>query len=494
MEHKGKIDPIVFYVSLVLCMIFVAWGVISPANLNSVSGAVLNYLIANFGWLYLLSAFIFLIFVIYLAVSRYGTIKLGKDNESPEYSTFAWLAMLFTTGMGIGLVFWSVAEPMTHYINPPMGEGGTTEAAGMAMKYTFFHWGLHAWAIFALVGLALAYFQFRKGKPGLISSVFYPILGDKVDGPIGKTIDILAVFATIFGLGTSLGLGTQQINSGLEYLYGIPNSPMVNIIIIVVITTIFTGAAIVGIEKAIALIAKLTVYGAIGLLVFLILFGPTRFIFNIFSETLGSYLGQIIPMSLWTDAIEQKGWSGGWTIFYWAWWIAWGPFVGQFIARISRGRTIREFVLGVLLVPTVFSVLWLSVFGGSGLFLEIVGGVDISTAVNNDMASALFVTLSNFPISSITSVLAILLISAFFITSADSGTFVVGMLTSKGSFEPSNWVKGIWGTILGGVAAVLLLSGGLGALQTASIVSAFPFMLVMLVMMYSLLKAFSEEV
>ena len=494
MEHKGKIDPTVFYVSLVLCMIFVAWGVISPANLNSVSGAVLNYLIANFGWLYLLSAFIFLIFVIYLAVSRYGTIKLGKDNESPEYSTFAWLAMLFTTGMGIGLVFWSVAEPMTHYINPPMGEGGTTEAAGMAMKYTFFHWGLHAWAIFALVGLALAYFQFRKGKPGLISSVFYPILGDKVDGPIGKTIDILAVFATIFGLGTSLGLGTQQINSGLEYLYGIPNSPMVNIIIIVVITTIFTGAAIVGIEKAIALIAKLTVYGAIGLLVFLILFGPTRFIFNIFSETLGSYLGQIIPMSLWTDAIEQKGWSGGWTIFYWAWWIAWGPFVGQFIARISRGRTIREFVLGVLLVPTVFSVLWLSVFGGSGLFLEIVGGVDISTAVNNDMASALFVTLSNFPISSITSVLAIILISAFFITSADSGTFVVGMLTSKGSFEPSNWVKGIWGTILGGVAAVLLLSGGLGALQTASIVSAFPFMLVMLVMMYSLLKAFSEEV
>lgn len=494
MKAEGrKIDPIVFYVSLVLCVLFVAWGVISPASMNTASGAVLNYFITDFGWLYLVSVFLFLVFVIGIALSKYGNIKLGKDDEKPEYSTFGWLAMLFTTGMGIGLVFWSIAEPMYHYMSPPIGAGETAEAAGVAMRYTFFHWGLHAWAIFALCGLALAYFQFRKGKPGLISSVFYPILGEKVNGPIGKTIDILAVFATIFGLGTSLGLGTQQINSGLEFLYGVPNTPAVNIAIIVVITAIFTAAAVLGIEKAISVIAKLTVYAAIAIMIFLFVLGPTRFILNSFTETMGSYLGELVKMSLWTDSVEQKGWAGGWTIFYWAWWIAWGPFVGQFIARISRGRTIKEFVMGVLLVPTLFSFIWLSVFGSTGLYLEMFQGANLSEAISNDMAVALFVTLANYPVSAITSLLAIFVIAAFFITSANSGTFVIGMLTSQGTMEPSNGVKGVWGAVLGGVAAVLLLSGGLEALQTASIAAAFPFMLVILAMIYSLLKAFSEE-
>ncbi|MDW7673253.1 MAG: BCCT family transporter [Bacillota bacterium] len=493
LNNQKRIDPVVFYVSLVLCILFVAWGVLSPTSMSTASNAVLNYFITDFGWLYLFSVFIFLIFVVVIALSKFGSIKLGKDDEKPEYSTFAWLAMLFTTGMGIGLVFWSIAEPMYHFAAPPMGEGGTAEAAATAMRYTFFHWGLHAWAIFALVGLALAYFQFRKGMPGLISSVFYPVLGDKVNGPIGKAIDILAVFATIFGLGTSLGLGTQQINSGLEFLYGVPNTPLVNILIIAVITAIFTFAAILGIDRAISFIANWTVYAAVALMIFLFILGPTRFILNMFTETWGSYLNNIISMSLWTDAVEQKGWAGGWTIFYWAWWIAWGPFVGQFIARISKGRTIKEFVLGVLFVPTMFSFIWLSVFGATALNLEIVQGVAISEAIANDMASALFVTLAQFPLSAITSLLSIFVIAAFFVTSANSGTFVVGMLTSRGSMDPSNGVKGIWGVVLGGVAAVLLLSGGLGALQTASIAAAFPFMLVILVMIYSLVKAFSEE-
>lgn len=493
MVNNLKIDPIVFFVSLALCILFVVWGIVSPDSMGEASNAVLNYFITDFGWLYLLSVFIFLVFIVVIALSKYGSITLGKDGEKPDYSTFVWLSMLFTTGMGIGLVFWSVAEPISHFAAPPVGEAGNFAAAGIAMRYTFFHWGLHAWGIFALVGLALAYYQFRKGMPGLISSVFYPVLGERVHGWIGKFIDILAVFATIFGLGTSLGLGTQQINSGLEFLYGVPNTPGINIIIIIVITAIFTVAAILGIERAISFIAKWTVYGAVALMIFLFLLGPTGFILNLFTETWGTYLTGLVQMSLWADAFEQRGWAGGWTIFYWAWWIAWGPFVGQFIARISKGRTVKEFILGVLFVPTLFSFIWLTIFGGTALYLEIFEGAGISDAVASDIASALFVTLANFPLSAITSLLAIFVIAAFFITSANSGTFVVGMLTSRGSMEPSNLVKGIWGVILGGVAAVLLLSGGLSALQTASIAAAFPFMLVILVMIYSLVKAFQEE-
>ncbi len=483
----------VLYISILLTLLFVAWGAVFPANLDLLSGKALTFLTTNFGWLYLSAVFFVLLFIIGIALSPYGKIKLGKDDEEPEFSTPAWFAMLFTTGMGIGLVFWSIAEPITHFTTPPFGEAETAEAAELAMRYTFFHWGLHPWAVFALVGMALAYFQFRKGMPALISSVFYPVLGDRVHGPVGQAIDILAVFATVFGLGTSLGLGTMQINTGLNLLYGIPDNNLVNILIVIVITAVFTLAAVIGIEKGIKFIANNTVRLALILMFFLLIFGPTLQIINLLTNTIGDYLQNLIYMSLWTDPIIDGGWISGWTIFYWAWWIAWGPFVGQFIARISRGRTIREFIVGALVAPTAFSFLWLAVFGGTALNLDIFADAGIGAAVSDNIASALFVTLGNFPISAIMSFLAILLIAAFFITSADSGTFVVAMLTSGGEQEPGRKLKAAWGILLGGVAAVLLVSGGLGALQTASIASAFPFMLVMLVMCYSLLKAFSQD-
>ncbi|MGM0688493.1 MAG: glycine betaine uptake BCCT transporter [Bacillota bacterium] len=483
----------VLYISLILTLLFVIWGAVLPANLDLVAGNALTFLTTNFGWFYLSAVFFVLLFIIAITFSPYGKIKLGKDDEKPEFSTAAWFAMLFTTGMGIGLVFWSIAEPITHFMNPPFGEAETAEAAELAMRYTFFHWGLHPWAVFALVGMALAYFQFRKGMPALISSVFQPILGNRIHGPIGQAIDILAVFATVFGLGTSLGLGTMQINTGLSHLYGIPDNNLVNILIIIVITTVFTLAAVMGIEKGIKFIANNTVRLALLIMVFLLMFGPTREIFNLLTNTIGDYLQNLIYMSLWTDPVIEGGWISGWTVFYWAWWIAWGPFVGQFIARISRGRTIREFIIGALLAPTAFSFIWLAIFGGSALNLDIHAGAAIGAAVTENVASALFVTLGNFPISSITSFLAIILIAAFFITSADSGTFVVAMLTSGGDQEPARKLKAAWGILLGGVAAVLLVAGGLGALQTASIASAFPFMLVMLLMCYSLLKGFSED-
>jgi len=492
-NQLAPVSKTVLYVSLILTFLFVLWGALFPANLDLVAGSALSFLTVNFGWLYLAAVFFVLIFVIGVAFSPYGKIKLGQDDEEPEFTTTAWFAMLFTTGMGIGLVFWSIAEPIYHFMSPPFGEGGTTEAAETAMRYTFFHWGLHPWAVFALVGLALAYFQFRKGMPALISSVFQPVLGDRVHGPIGKAIDILAVFATVFGLGTSLGLGTMQINTGLNLLYGIPNNNTVNILIIVVITAVFTLAAVLGIEKGIKFIANNTVRLALLIMFFLLFFGPTRQIINILTNTIGDYLQNLIYMSLWTDPIVEGGWISGWTVFYWAWWIAWGPFVGQFIARISRGRTVREFIIGALVAPTAFSFIWLAIFGGTALNLDIIGGAGISAAVSENIASALFVTLGNFPLSTITSFLAIILIAAFFITSADSGTFVVAMLTSGGSQEPTRNLKAAWGILLGGVAAVLLVAGGLGALQTASIASAFPFMLVMLVMCYSLIKGFGQD-
>jgi glycine betaine transporter len=493
--HKEtcRINPVVFYTSLAIAGVFVLWGAISPESLNVVFDAILGFTIDRFGWLYLVSVLFFLLFAAGIAMTKYGNIKLGKDDDEPEYSDFAWLAMLFTSGMGIGLMFWSTAEPIYHYLAPPVGMGSTPEAAELGMRYVFFHWGLHAWGIFTLVGLALAYFQYRRGMPGLISSVFYPILGDRIHGPIGNAIDILAVFATVFGLGTSLGLGALQINSGLNFMFNIPLSGTIQVIIIAVVSLLFTGAAVMGIERGIEFIAKWTVYFALGLMTFLFIFGPTTFILDLLTSTTGSYFNEFFAMSLWTDAIEQRGWGGSWTIFYWAWWMSWGPFVGQFIARISKGRTIRQFVAGALLAPTAFSFVWLAIFGGNALGLEIFSGAGIADAVNTDLASAVFVTLSNYPIAIITSIVAIILVIGFFVTSADAGTFVLGMLTSNGSMEPSGKVKGVWGVTIASVAAILLITGGLTALQTAAIVAAFPFMFIILAMCYSLLKALKED-
>lgn len=493
-EHK-KIGT-VFYISVLIVGIFLVWGFFFPENLDEVTGKVLSAITASFGWFYLMATFIFLAFAIYVAFGPYGRIKLGKDDDEPDYSYYTWLAMLFSAGMGIGLVFWGVAEPIYHYLTPAISEvgGETPEAARLALRYSFFHWGFHPWAIYTIIALAIAYSQFRKGESGLISSTFRPLIGDRVEGPLGKGIDSLAAIATVFGVATSLGFGTLQISGGLTHIFGIPNNLTVHLLIIGIVTILYLISATTGLDKGIRYLSNLNLGLAGGLLLFVLLAGPTSFIVDALTTTIGGYLGNIIPMSFRMTPFSGGTWVGAWTIFYWAWWIAWAPFVGTFIARVSKGRTIKEFVLGVLLVPTLLSAVWFSAFGGSAIFLEMFEQKGIADAVNNDMTSALFITLEHFPIGWFLSILATLLIITFFITSADSATFVLGMLTSKGSLNPAVSTKLIWGILQSSIAAVLLYSGGLGGLQTASIIAALPFAVIMLMMVFSLNKALQAEV
>ncbi|HUC81208.1 MAG TPA: BCCT family transporter [Flavisolibacter sp.] len=484
----------VFAVAVVIVLLFVCWGVISPDRLASTSAAILNLTTEKFGWFYLLATFGFLIFSVFLAFSKFGMVKLGADDDRPEYSNRSWFAMLFSAGMGIGLVFWGAAEPLSHYINPPQDASPqTAEAARLAMRYSFFHWGLHAWAIYTVIGLAIAYFTFRKGRSGLISSVFYPLIGDRVNGPLGKAIDILAIIATIFGVATSLGLGTLQINGGLHQLLHLPNNFSVQLTIILVVTVLYLLSATTGLDKGIKILSNANLGIAALLLVFVLFAGPTAFIFDVFTTTIGSYLQNLVQMSLTLTPFSQGNWIKNWTLFYWAWWIAWAPFVGMFIARVSKGRTIKEFVLGVLLVPSVFGFLWFAVFGGTALNLELFHNGKIAEAAQTDVTSALFNTLQQLPIGGILTIIATLLIITFFITSADSATFVLGMLSSKGIPNPKTKVKLVWGILQSSIAAVLLLSGGLQGLQTASIIAALPFSIIMVLMCYSLYSSLQED-
>ncbi|MFD2129932.1 BCCT family transporter [Pseudogracilibacillus auburnensis] len=488
----------VFMISVCLAVIFILWGAIAPSHLESVSSNIQQFLQTRFGWFYLISASTFLLFTIYLAFSKYGNIKLGKDDDEPEYSTFSWFAMLFSAGMGIGLVFWGIAEPISHFYVPPFGDAQTPEAAENALRFAFFHWGLHPWGIYALIALALAYFKFRKNAPGTISATFYPLLGKHVNGPIGKTIDLIAVFATVFGVATSLGLGAIQINGGFSYLNNnIPNNFNVQMIIIIGVTILFMLSAISGLGRGIKWLSNINILLAILLMLFFLILGPTTFLLNLFTTTIGSYVEYLPKMSfrLAPFSDENSEWIQGWTIFYWAWWIAWSPFVGTFIARVSKGRTIRELIMGVLAVPTIFCALWFAIFGGTGIHVEMFGNGGIWEAMEhgNNTEIALFATLSHLPLSTIASVLSIVLISTFFITSADSATFVIGMQTTNGMLNPPLLIKIVWGIIQASAAAVLLWSGGLTALQTASIVSAFPFVIILIFMMFSLHKGLKQE-
>jgi glycine betaine transporter len=484
---------VVFYISVVIVLLFVLWGALLPESLADTASAALTFTTQNFGWFYLFAAFGFLLFAIYLAFSKFGSIRLGLDDDEPEYSNLSWFAMLFSAGMGIGLVFWGVAEPVYHYLAPPSGMAASPEAARLAMRYSFFHWGLHPWAIYAITALSLAYFQYRKGYRGLISSTFYPLLGERVNGPIGKAIDTLAIIATIFGVATSLGLGTLQINGGLTHLFGIPNTTVIQVIIIGIVTVLYMISATTGLDRGIRILSNVNLFIAFGLLLFTLVVGPTAFLFDAFTVTLGGYIQNLVSMSLRLSPFSQNPWVGSWTLFYWAWWIAWAPFVGMFIARISKGRTIKEFIIGVLLVPTIFSFMWFSVFGGTALHMEMFQGLGIAEAVQADVTSALFITLESLPLGSILAALATLLIITFFVTSADSATFVLGMLSSEGKLNPTNKVKITWGVLQSSIAIVLIISGGLAGLQTASIVTALPFALIMGLMCVSIYKALSEE-
>lgn len=496
-EFFATVNPTVFTASAVVVVFFVGFGIISPGLASQVFARVQNFITEYLGWVYVLAVTFYLGFLIWLALSRFGTIRLGQQDERPVYGFVGWFSMLFSAGMGIGLVFWSVAEPVLHYQNPPVGEGGTDAAALNAMVYTFFHWGLHAWAVYVVMGLSVAYFSFRKDLPLTIRSIFYPLLGERIYGPIGHAIDILAVFGTLFGLATSLGFGAMQLNTGLNVLFDLPVSHWVQVGIIASITFVAVLSVLSGLDRGLKWLSQFNLGLAIALMVFVFLAGPTLFIINFFLDSVGRYFQNLIQMSLTTNAIGGGDWQQEWTIFYWAWWIAWSPFVGIFIARISRGRTIREFIAGVLALPSLFVFLWLSVFGGTALHLELFGDESrIASAVAEDKTVALYATLQQLPFSSVLSGIATLLIATYFITSSDSGTHVVDALVSRGSTRSPKRQRVIWGITEGAVAATLLIVGGeqaLQSLQTGSITAGLPVSIILIFACANLFRALRQE-
>lgn len=492
---RGHVHPVVFGVSGATVIAFVIVGAIFGQRAKVAFDRALTFIATDFGWFYTLSVGALVGFNLWLLGSRHANLKLGRDDDVPEFSTITWFAMLFSAGMGIGLLFYGVAEPIMHYMNPPRGPGHTHEAAGLAMSITFFHWGIHAWAIYAVMGLALAYFSFRKGLPLTVRSVLYPLLGDRIHGWPGNLVDILAVFGTLFGLATSLGLGAMQINAGLGYLVkSIPgNSITVQLILIAVITSMATLSVVSGLKRGVRRLSELNGILAIVLMVGVFLLGPTLFLLDSLSDNVGRYLKDVVRLTFWTHSLGDTTWRNSWTIFYWGWWIAWAPFVGMFIARISKGRTVREFVAGCLLAPTAVTFVWLTLFGNSALYYELFGGGGISQAVDRNVATALFELLARLPGAGPLSALAVVVVALFFVTSSDSGSLVVDMLTSGGNPDPPVWQRIFWALSEGAVAAVLLLTGGLIALRSAAICTGLPFCVVLLLTCVSLVRAFRAE-
>jgi glycine betaine transporter len=493
-SRGAGIDRTVFGVAAAIATAFVVWGVVDDEGVATVADDVLSWIIETFGWMFVLSTAAFLAFAALLAFSRLGRIRLGRDDDRPEFRTASWVAMMFSAGMGIGLMFFAVAEPISHLTAPPAGteRAGTEAAAQQAMALSYFHWALHPWAIYAVVGLALAYFSFRRGLPTLISSAFHPLLGDRIHGPIGKGIDILAIFATLFGSATSLGLGALQINSGLDFIWGVEPGDGIAVTIIAVLTAAFVISAVSGVHRGIQWLSNTNMILAILLVIFLLVVGPTVFQFETLVESIGGYLTAIVPASFRTGAFGDQDWLAGWTIFYWAWWISWAPFVGTFIARISKGRTVREFVIGVLLVPSGVSFVWFAVFGGAAIDLQLSGAADLGGVVGQPEI-ALFTTLEEFPLAGISSFVVIVLVALFFVSGADAASLVMGMLSTRGSLAPPRLVTIIWGTSTGAAAAILLLANGLTALQQAAIIAAAPFTLVMIGLCVSLFKGLARE-
>jgi len=494
-KEKHKLNR-VFYISAIAIGILVLIGAISPSSFAVGANAAYAFTTQSFGWLYLLAVFFFVLFLLFLALSRYGRVRLGGDDERPEYPFFTWIGMLFSAGFGVGLVFWGVAEPMSHFFDSPYNdtEALTQEGARLAMGYSFFHWGVSQWSVFAIVGLIIAYFQFRKGQNGLISTSLSPMIKEgRFKKPVNQTIDILAVIATVMGVATSLGLGILQINGGLNSVFGLPNNAGIQLLIIVVLTTLFLISTTTGLNKGIKWLSNINLGTALILMLFVFITGPTIFILETFTLGLGDYITNFVRYSLRLQPYNGGEWVQDWTIFYWAWAIAWSPFVGAFVARVSRGRTIREFVVGVLIIPPVIALLWIAVFGGTALHFDLFSGTNIAAAVSGDVTSALFVTFQELPLSMILSTLSILLILTFLITSADSATYIISSMTTNGSLNPPLVVRIIWGILMASIAAVLLIASGLEGLQTASLVSALPFTIILILMIYTLFKLLRKE-
>jgi len=496
-SKKGKKFSPVFIYSAIIVAIIVLIGAIVPEQFDSITSSISGWITDKLGWYYLILTTIIVFFCVFLIFSPIGKLKLGKPDDKPEFNTISWFAMLFSAGMGIGLVFYGAAEPMSHFAAPPTASPKTTEAFTESLRSTFFHWGFHAWAVYGVVALALAYAQFRKDEPGLVSRTLRPLLGDKVEGPIGTIIDVLSVFATVVGVAVSLGMGALQINGGLNYLFGVPNNVWVQSLIIVVVTILFIISAWSGLSKGIQYLSNANIGLGTILMIVALIVGPTVLILNMFTSSIGSLFNTFLFNSFDTAALnsQKREWMSSWTLYYWGWWLSWSPFVGVFIARVSKGRSIREFISGVLLVPALISFLWFSVFGVLGIEM----GKKHSELFKMSAETQLFGVFNHLPLGMVLSLVALVLIGSFFITSADSATFVLGMQTTYGSLEPSNVVKVTWGIAQSLIAFILLLAGGgdgaeaLGALQSAAIISALPFSFVVILMMISFYKDANQE-
>ena len=476
-----------------LIVLFVALAAFYTEQFSLRVSELQHAIVANFGWFYILVVASFLIFVLWLLLSPYGKTRLGKDDDAPEFSYLSWFAMLFSAGMGIGLLFYGVAEPVLHFSNPRVGDSGTVEAARDAINIAFLHWGLHAWAIYIIVGLSLGYFVYRQDLPLTIRSALYPLLGERIKGWAGHTVDIFAVFGTLFGVATSLGLGVMQVNAGLDYL-GLLEVGLANqLILIAVITAVATASAVSGVGRGIRRLSELNMLAGLLLLVFVFALGPTVFLLSALVESIGRYVWTLPFTSFRTLPFAGIEWQASWTMFYWGWWISWAPFVGMFIARVSRGRTIREFIGGVLFAPVALTFTWFIVFGETAIHMEMFGGGGMAAAVKENVPTALFVMLDRLPLSALTSAVATLMVITFFVTSADSGALVIDIIASGGNQHPPVLSRIFWATLAGAVGAVLLLVGGLEALQTAAIMTALPFAVVMVLMCVSLVLGLRRE-
>ena len=491
---KG-VDPAVFWGSAAVIAALVVWGLAAPENLGAAMSAALSWVIGTFGWAFVLIAFGGLVMCIVLVLHPWGRIRLGPDDSRPEFRTFSWVSMMFAAGLGAGLLFYGTAEPISHWSAPPHGlaEPQSEEAAKIALQYTYFHWGFNGWAFYAILGGAMAYFAFRKGQPVLVSATFTPVLGpDAHKTPLGRLVDSLSIVATLFGTATALGLNGLQLNSGLQYLFGVPKTNGITVVIIVIVTALFLVSATTGVEKGIQFLANLGSVATIVLFAFFLFLGrSTVLAVSQGIESIGNYVIQVIPMSLQTGVGDEE-WMASWTIFYWAWWISWAPFVGMFVARISRGRTIREFVLGVVAAPTGFGFLWFAVVGSTGIELQRSGQADLLGSVATPELS-LFTALDALPLASVTSFVCILLVALFFVSGADAASVVMATMASRGSLEPPRFVVLVLGVLMGGIACAMLLVGGLTALQSAAVLGSVPFTFVVVGVAWCWVKALREE-
>ena len=498
MRQSGdRLNPIVFFGSSIMIVVFALWTMIFTDSAESLINTILGWVSDTFGWYYFLAILAYLVFVIFIAASRVGDIRLGPDHATPDFNIVSWASMLFAAGIGIDLLFFCISEPVSQFLKPPRGEGGTVEAARHAMELTFLHWGISGWGVYTLVGMSLAYFSYRHNLPLTIRSALYPIFGKRINGPVGHTVDIAAVLGTVFGIATSLGIGVIQLNYGLSTMFGLPDSVWIQVLLVVMIVVFATLSAVSGVERGIRRLSEFNMLLAAGLLLFVLFAGPTVFLLNTLVLNVGDYVSNFISLSLDTYAFDQPTeWLNAWTLFFWAWWIAWGPFVGLFLARISRGRTIRQFTMGTLILPLTFMMFWMSIMGNSAIEHVMQGAEEFGKMAVATPASSIYLFMQSLPWSAVTTVVVSILALVFFVTSGDSGALVLSNFTSiltDPNHDAPIWMRILWASIIGLLTLALLMAGGLGALQSTVVIMGLPFSVVLFFMMVSLYRALKAE-